>query len=303
MPRSFPRLLALAPFALFLFPQASAQKTLASDFQQASNTTPPTPRKGFFSSFEARALATQVNQPHWASPLVTTNARIEQGFRSDFVRTTSPTGQSTWNLGNTKGLQIVPLPRLEVRISPPPFFLHSAPSTPNGFGDITFRLKYRLYGSNEHHHNAALTATLSASIPTGKNGNGSCCAILTPSVELGKGFGKLVLTIAPSASLPASNTIRLGRSFVLNNAIQYHATHLLWIETEFNSTFYFGGKYDGRQQTFTTPGIIVSRFPLPFIRDASHSPLRLTLGAGEQIALTHFNTYNHSPIFTARLRF
>jgi hypothetical protein len=31
--------------------------------------------------------------------------------------------------------------------------------------------------------------------------------------------------------------------------------------------------------------------------------LTLTLGAGEQIALTHFNTYNHSPIFSVRLRF
>jgi hypothetical protein len=300
MPRSFRSLLSIATFAVAFYPQASAQNTLAPDLQQASNTTPPT---GFLASFEARAHATLVNEPHWSAPLVTTDAGIGQGIRSDFVRQTTPTGQSTWNLGNTKGLQIIPLPRLEVRISPPPFFLHASPSSPDGFGDIAFRLKYRLYGSNEEHHNAILTAILSASIPTGKNGNGSCCAILTPSIELGKGFGKLALTVAPSASLPESNTIKLGRSFVLNNAIQYHATHLLWIETEFNSTFYFGGKYDGKQQTFTTPGIIISRFPLPFIRDASHSPLRLTLGAGEQIALTHFNTYNHAPIFTARLRF
>jgi hypothetical protein len=31
--------------------------------------------------------------------------------------------------------------------------------------------------------------------------------------------------------------------------------------------------------------------------------LRITLAVGEQIALTHFNTYNHSPIFSARVRF
>ena len=267
---------------------------------------PPTQvraQKGWIARYQQRATATQVNQPHWATPLVTGNARIEQGFRADFVRQTSPTGDSTWNLGNTKGLQIIPLPRVEVRISPPPFFSHAAPPPSDGFGDIALRLKYRLYGSNEEHRNAIVTAVLSASIPTGKNLNGSCCAILSPGIELGKGFGKLALTNSTSANLPASNTINLGRSVVLNNAIQYQATKLLWIETEFNSTFFYGGKYDGRQQTFTTPGIIVSRFPLTHVRTGSSSPLLLTLGAGEQIALTHFNTYNHSPIVTARLRF
>ena len=299
MPRSVRSVISLATFALLLFRHANAQIFLPPD-QQSPDTTP---HKSFLARYEARVLATEANQPHWATPLVTTNARIEQGFRTDFVRQTAPSGSTTWNLGNTKGFQTVPLPRLEFRISPPPFFLHSSPSTPDGFGDIAFRLKYRLYGSNEDHHNAIITAILAASLPTGKNGNGSCCAILTPSVEFGKGFGKLAFTVAPTASLPVTNTAKLGRSFVLNNAIQYHATKLLWIETEFNSTFYFGGKNDGKQQTFTTPGIIVSRFPLPFIRDAARLPLRLTLGAGEQIALTHFNTYNHSPIFTARLRF
>lgn len=297
MPRRTTLRVSLVLVALLSRPHAKAQSP-ASAAQ-----LPPAPRPGFFARYNARVKATLLNEPHWSSPLITTDAGIEQGIRSDFVRQTSSTGASTWNLGDTKGFQFIPIPRTELRISPPPFFLHSTSATPNGFGDIAFRLKYRIYGSNEAHHNAIITAILSASLPTGKSGNGSCCALLTPSIEFGKGFHNLAITIAPGASLPASNTAKLGRSFSLNNALQYHATRLIWLDAELNSTFYYGGKNDGKQQTFATPGFTVSRFPLPFVRDASHTPLRLTLGAGEQIALTHFHTYNHSPVFTARLRF
>ena len=248
-------------------------------------------------------LDTGTDQPHWATPLVTTNARIQQGFRTDFVRQTAPTGATTWNFGNTKGLQLIPFPRAELRISPPPFFEHSAPHTLDGFGDIAFRLKYRLYGSNEQHHNAIITAEFSASIPTGKNANGSCCAILTPAIGLGKGYRNLAWQTTFGATLPASNTTKLGRSLTWNNAIEYHATPILWIVDEFNSTFYLGGKNNGKQQTFNTPGIVISRIPLLRARPGDPNPLAISLGTGEQIALTHFNTYNHSPVFTARLRF
>ena len=260
-------------------------------------------QSSFFSRYQDRVAATLVNQPHWATPLVTTNARVEQGLRSDFVRQTAPSGAKTWNLGNTKGLQFIPMPRVEIRISPPPFFLHYDSKSNDGFGDLAFRGKVRIYGSNEQHHNAIVTAYVGASLPTGKNGNGSCCAILTPTLELGKGFGKFAMTTSAGGSLPMSNTFKLGRSIVWNNAFQYHATRFVWIEVEFNSTFYAGGSNDGRQQTFNTPGILLSRLPLVRGPKGKGDILSLTLGAGEQIALTHFNTYNHAPIFTARLRF
>ena len=267
-------------------------------------SAPPTAcAQGFIERYQVRVAATLVNQPHWATPLITTNARIEQGFRSDFIRQTSPTGPRSWNLGAAKGLQFIPLPRLELRISLPPFLLHYDSPATDGFGDIAFRAKYRLYGSNEQHHNAIATAELGASIPTGKNNNGSCCAILTPTLELGKGFGKLALTTSAGGSLPVSNLVKLGRSIVWNNAIQYHATHYVWVETEFNATFYIGGANDGKQQTFTTPGIILSRIPVLRGPKGSSDRLSITLGAGEQIALTHFKTYNHAPVFTCRFRF
>lgn len=193
---------------------------------------------------------------------------------------------------------MVPFARTELRISPPPFITHTAPGISDGFGDLAFRVKYRLYGSNEQHHNAIVSGLVSASLPTGKNTNGSCCAVISPSLELGKGFGKLALTTSAAAALPVTGAARLGRPITLNNAVQYHLTRFVWLQDEFNTTIYNGGKNDGHQQTFDTPGVVVSRLPV-----ARASSLLLTVGAGEQIALTHFHTYNHSPILTLRLRF
>jgi hypothetical protein len=262
---------------------------------------PASAQSTWLARYQSRLAATQTQQPHWATPLVTVAPRLEQGFRTDFVRQSIPAGQQTWNYGNTKGLQIVPLRRVELRFSPPPFITHTNPRTEDGFGDVAFRMKVRLYGSSEQHRNAIVTAVLGASVPTGKSGNGSCCAILTPIVEAGKGFGLFTFTTSLGGSLPVTNAIQLGRQIVWNNAAQYHATHFLWVEIETNTTSYFGGKYDGKSQTFATPGIIVSRIPLA--PGGPSSPLAISLGIGEQIALTHFNTYNRSPIFTARLRF
>ncbi len=68
----------------------------------------------------AHAAQTQKNQPKWATPLVTTSLRIEQGFRTDFVRQTTADGQTSWNYGNTNEVQFIPFRRTEVRLSPPP---------------------------------------------------------------------------------------------------------------------------------------------------------------------------------------
>jgi hypothetical protein len=256
---------------------------------------------GWFDRYEARLAATLAQQPHWATPLVTTNPRVEEDIRSDFVRQSLTNGQQSWNYGNTKGLQLVTFRRVELRFSPPPFITHTNPKVEDGFGDVAFRAKVRLYGSSEDHHNAIVTALLGASVPTGKSGNGSCCAILTPTLEAGKGWGRADVVTSLGGSLPVSNTAKLGRQIVWNNVAQLHGPGLVWVEAEINSTFYVGGSNDGKQQTFATPGVIVSRIPLK--RSGGAVRLALTLAAGEQIALTHFNTYNHSPIFSGRFRF
>jgi hypothetical protein len=76
-----------------------------------------------------------------------------------------------------------------------------------------------------------------------------------------------------------------------------------WPEAEINSSFYKGGSNDGKIATFATPGLIVGKIPLT--HDASGKPgrLGLTVGAGQQIALTHFHTYNHATVITVRMPF
>ncbi len=255
---------------------------------------------GWMDRYQARLAATQLEQPHWATPLITTAPRLEQGFRTDFVHQSTAGGQSTWSYGNTQGLQFVPSRHIELRLSPPPFVTHTDRRVEDGFGDVAFRMKYRIYGSSEEHRNAILTALFAASIPTGKSGNGSCCAVLTPTLELGKGFGRFALITSAGGSLPVSNVRNLGHQVIWNNAIQLRASRFVWVETELNANFFLGSRNDGREQTFITPGVIVSRLPLT---RGGPGRLVLTLGIGEQIALTHFTTYNHSAIFTSRLRF
>lgn len=83
----------------------------------------------WFARYQQQAVQTLDRQPSWATPLITTSPRIEQGLRADFSRQTVPGGAITWNDGGTKGLQLIPLPRTELRLSPPPF---SGTRTPRG---------------------------------------------------------------------------------------------------------------------------------------------------------------------------
>jgi hypothetical protein len=257
---------------------------------------------------QARVSETQSAQPHWITPLVTVTPRLEQEFRSDFVRQVNAKRYDTWNLGNGKGLEIIPFSRIELLFNVSPFIDHTQPGEKDGFGDVSFNSKLRIFARNEEKGNAILTAFFAASIPTGKNGNGSCCAVVTPTIAGGKGWGNLDLTSTFGGSLPVTNAKGLGHTMSLNNAVQYRlaktgTARLFWPELEFNSSFYSGGANDGKIATFATPGIVIGRVPLTHDATGRSGRLGLTFGAGEQIALTHFHTYNHSLVLTARLPF
>jgi hypothetical protein len=261
----------------------------------------------WWTRYEDRVTATQSQQPHWVTPLVTVTPRLEQEVRTDFVRQTNTKLQETWNYGNSKGLEIIPWRRIELLFNVPPFFNHDY-AAKDGFGDVSFNSKFRFFARNEESGNAIVTGFFAATIPTGKNGNGSCCAVVTPTLAVGKGFGQLALTSTAGGSLPISNSKGLGHTIAWNNTIQYRAAktgpaRLLWPELEFNSSFYEGGPNDGKIATFATPGLIIGRIPLT--HDATGKPgrLGLTFGAGDQIALTHFHTYNLGLILTARIPF
>jgi hypothetical protein len=262
----------------------------------------------FIARYQARVTTTQAEQPHWITPLVTVTPRLEQEFRADFVRQTNAAPNTTWIYGNGKGLEVIPARRIELLFNLPPFFNRNAPNAKDGFGDVSLLAKGRIFSRNEEHGNAILTAFVGASVPTGKNGNGSCCAVITPTLAGGKGFGPVALTSTLGGTLPVSNEKRLGHTILWNNAVQYHVAktgvgRFFWPEAEFNSSFYSGGSNDGKIATYATPGVVVGRIPLT--HDALDRPgrLGLTFGAGEQIALTHFHSYSHALVLTARIPF
>jgi hypothetical protein len=49
--------------------------------------------------------------------------------------------------------------------------------------------------------------------------------------------------------------------------------------------------------------MVFGRVPLRHNADGTPGRLGLTFGAGEQIAVTHFHTYNHATILTLRMPF
>lgn len=263
----------------------------------------------FIARYQARVSATQNQQPHWITPLVTVTPRLEQEFRADFVRRSTTNGLHTWILGNGKGLEIIPARRIELLFNVPPFISHEgAAQTSDGFGDLSFNSKFRFFARNEEHGNAIVTGFFAASIPTGKNENGSCCAVVTPTLALGKGWGPIALTSTAGGSLPVTGAGHLGHTIGWNTAAQYHLAsrglgRFFWPEVESNASFFFGGANDGETTTYLTPGIIVGRIPLTHPQGDRPGRLGLTFGAGEQIAVTHFHRTNHNLVITVRMPF
>lgn len=309
--------MALAGPTASLFGQAeslqASQRALspsiaASSFNADAQPSPASSHpRSFIERYQARVSATQAEQPHWITPLVLVTPRLEQEFRTDFVHQYNTKGNAIWNYGNGKGLELIPERHTEILINVPPFFNRSNGES-DGFGDISFVAKGRIYARNEEHGNAIVTAFFSGTIPTGKNGNGSCCAVVTPTLAVGKGFGHIDFSSTAGGTLPVSNTVGLGRSIVWNSVAQYHVgkagvARFFWPELESNATFNKGGPNDGKNSDFITPGLVIGRIPLSHDAKGNPGRLGLTFGAGEQIAATHFHSYNHATVITMRLPF
>jgi len=273
----------------------SSQKSLSLLIVIAFTSFAASAQQGFIAHWQARATATQAAQPHWVTPLVTVTPRLEQELRSDFTREITPTHTNTWNFGNGKGLELIPQRHIELIFNVPPYIQHNSPTEKDGFGDTTFLMKYRFFARNEEHGNSIVTAFIGGSIPTGSYSNGSTDASVSPTLALGKGYGRFDVQTTAGATLPVANSDKLGRPIAWNTAMQFKASPNWWPEVEFNSTFFEGGPHDGAIQNFVTPGI-VGRWKL-------HNRLGVTLGAGMQIATSSYHAYNHGLVFSARMPF
>ncbi len=199
-----------------------------------------------------------------------------------------------WNFGNGKGLEIIPTRRIELLFNVPPYLQHNS-TAKDGFGDVTFNSKFRVFARNEEHGNAIFTIFVGASIPTGSRTNGARNATVTPTLAGGKGFGKFDVQSTVGATLPVRNGNGNGRPIAWNTTVQFHQDPHWWPEIESNYIYNKGGDNDGKMSEYITPGI-VSRWKL-------HNRVGVTLGAGIQLATSSYHTYNHNVVMSARLPF
>jgi hypothetical protein len=252
---------------------------------------------GFWKSWFERSDKAKEEQPHWITPIATTTPRLEQEFRYDLLwQQAKPGTNYALNIGNSKGLELIPFDNLEIIAGVPPYLVHNNPTVEDGFGDFRMLVKYRLLSSNESKGNYILTAFLDVTAPTGGNGNGQPSTVLTPVIAYGKGFGHFDIQGTFGVAMPTSNESITGRTYTWNNAFQYQLLRRIWPELEVNETFFQDGKNAGRKQVLITPGLVLGRFPLT-------RRLALTLGAGVQIAATDFHTTQHNFILSVRLPF
>src|SRR5262249_47614664 len=240
------------------------------------------------------AANTQASQPDWLSPLATTSGRLKQEFRYDVWDQPAAPG-STFQLGGNKGLEFITSPRTQLLLGVPNYTFRSEKGPPGGFGDLPLMLKVRIASAENAEGNYLLTFILAATVPTGAHHYGAGAAVLTPTLALGKGWGRFDTQSTIGITLPTGNTTKLGRQLQWNTAFQYRAAWKLWPELEVNSTFFQTGKAR-EKQVFLTPG-------LGFGRVRIGRGFRFSTAVGMQIAVTRFHTYNHRWMFSERLSF
>jgi hypothetical protein len=213
----------------------------------------------------------------------------------DISRQDTAKGELT-SFGGTKGLLLIPSEHLNVVITPPSYFVHESPKIQDGFGDLSFLLKYRIAASNEERGNYVVTAFLGSTIPTGSYNNGVHDSVVTPTLGLGKGWGNFDIQTTVGVAIPVGDLNQLGTPVIYNTAFQYRVIKKLWPELEVNATFFPNGSKAGNQQVFLSPGIMVGKFRL-------WKRLGFAVGGGIQIATTHFHTGNHNTLLTVRFPF
>jgi hypothetical protein len=254
---------------------------------------------GFVDKWQDRVRSTMSQQPPWPVPLFAPTSTISQLFRYDIVRQITPAGTDTWNYGFSKGFNVIPWYNTEVDINIPPYLQHNSTAN-DGFGDFSTVLRYRLAAGNLEHGNYSIAASLTTSFPTGSYTNGARHATLGPTLHAGKGHKNFDVVTSIGATLPTADSNAIGRPVAWNVVGQYRIRKIFWPEIENNATFFHGGSNDGKVQNFISPGLVVAPLKL---RSDPKNRLGFILGIGEQIATTHFHTFNHGLMLDARFIF
>lgn len=234
-------------------------------------------------------------QPHWIAPLFTVTPRLLEQLRFDVAQQVK-NGFTTTNFGGGKGLELIPTERTEITVSTLPYLAHSKPGVEDGFGDMSFLLKYRVAAGNEEKGNYIVSAFLGATLPTGSYSNGATSAAILPTLAAGKGWGKFDFQTTFGAAIPTAHLDKLGTPLAHNVAFQYRVLGKFWPELEVNSTFWANGAQAGNKQVLLSPGLIVGKLHL-------WRRLGMTVGGGVQIPVTHFHVQDRNHLMSVRFPF
>ena len=255
---------------------------------------------GFAQHWENRVRKTVAQQPAWPIPVIAPSPQLVQLVRFDVLRQITPTHFTTLNIDNGRGLNLIPLPRTEIDINLPPLIEHGNLKVVDGAGDFSVVAKYRAFASPSDRHNYSMGGQLAFSVPTGSYKNGVAVSTVSPTVLAGKGYKRLALQSTIGATLPTSSVPSIGRTVIWNSTAQFQVGKIFWPEIETNASYYHLGPNDGKNQTFVSPGMMISK--IKFRKDPKDR-LSLTIGGGMQIATSTYHAYNHALVFTSRFAF
>src|SRR4030088_3378597 len=144
------RILVLTAAAMCtLSPALMAQTSETPSATQSGAITPSASNQdGWLERWMRTVDEARASQPHYVAPIVTTHVVLVEQYRYDLSRQQDANGTVTSNFGASRGLEIIPTTRLEMGISPPPYFTHRS-DVPDGFGDVFFQVKYRAFSAPE----------------------------------------------------------------------------------------------------------------------------------------------------------
>jgi hypothetical protein len=263
--------------------------------QSAATTSDASNQDVWLNRWIERVDEARASQPHYVAPIVTTHVVLVEQYRYDMSRQQDASGAVTASFGASRGLELIPTTRLEIGISPPPYLTHQS-SVPDGFGDMSFQIKYRVSSAPEGKGDYFVGVFFGGSLPTGTAPNGTEHAIFLPTLAVAKGIGPVDVQTTLAAGLPGGGTDLLGRTIASNTAVNLRIRGMVWPMLELNATHWSGGTLDGQKEVFVTPGVVVGSFP-------TTERLHVGFGAGVQIAVSQFHRYNRRWIASVRLPF
>src|SRR5882672_1815173 len=119
-------ILSLSTAAVLVVPSTlSAQTNGAQDTDHSATTTSEgSSSNDWLNSWIKRVDDARASQPHYVAPIVTTHVVLVEQYRYDVSRQRDANGVATTNFGGSRGLELIPTPRLEIGISPPPYMTH-----------------------------------------------------------------------------------------------------------------------------------------------------------------------------------